>query len=207
MFSSVDLIVDIWLEFVGIVLGGYRGTWRTNWSGEFPGHGCIWLDQEGGPTNIPSLSEISLREETQATLDSLTGDGFVVNIPSGVWRFGRGSSGLHYLDDREPHPHHQNPIVPWGPGRGVEGHMVVQVVVLPPVLEENVAARGAQHQEDVREILSHLGDLWVLRTEQNYAVRFMTISHGADWTRQVRAVNRKLTPLDCNQRLIMSYLR
>ena len=83
MFFSVNLLVDIQLESTGIVLGMHGGTQRTNWSGEFPGHGCVWLDQDG-PTNILPLSEISLREETQVTHDSLTGDGFVVTIASGV---------------------------------------------------------------------------------------------------------------------------
>ena len=74
VFSSANLLVDILLESAGIVLGGYRETWMTNWSGVFPGYERVWLDRSGH-TNILSLSEVSLREETQANHDLLTGDG------------------------------------------------------------------------------------------------------------------------------------
>ena len=35
--SSANLLIDIWWEAVGIVLVGYGGNQRTNWSGVFPG--------------------------------------------------------------------------------------------------------------------------------------------------------------------------
>ena len=60
VFSSVDFLVDILLEFDAIILGGYGGTRRTNLSCEFPGYGRIWLNRAGRPTNILLLSEISL---------------------------------------------------------------------------------------------------------------------------------------------------
>ena len=83
VFSEADLMVYIRHESVGIVLDGYAGIWRTTWSGVFSGHGRIWMDQ-GGTRRYLSVSEISLKEETQVTHDSLTGDGFVVAIAAGV---------------------------------------------------------------------------------------------------------------------------
>ena len=61
----------------------------------FPGYGQVWFDQ-GGTHNILSLSDTSLRKETQVIY--APHNGFVVTTTGGDWRIRRGNFGWQFLE-------------------------------------------------------------------------------------------------------------
>ena len=100
-----------------------------------------------------------MREDTQVTYDSLTGDGFVVITPEGVYKFRRGSPRLHYLDSRDLQKN--GGAYYWIAQDNAE----LRVLDVLPSQEENIEARDTRHQEyyeEAMETLCYLGELSAL---------------------------------------------